>query len=711
MSSIAASPNPCLVAILLITQARAGDTAQVTFHYPPDPFKHDEAKAQLDDAALDESSSDSGSDSSSDDNPFEPLSPQAKFNGKKLPANAKNLFYPDESHSVKVDQSGYDGEWKPPWDPLLGLGEENLVSLLAPGRTWHKRKFEMGINDLTFIGRPVYARENGTWARRRRKKTKQEPQAESKPVSDHTSDSDLTEGDNKTATSPRRSTKEDTPRKSLTMFHLVFVLNPPPLEQFLRVREMYDHVAKRLSKILKLEQAKSNYVWEQSELIQRVRGSHLMSSASADTYYSHITKQSTLANAISLTYRTISQSRVAAVALSPKISISMQIPPVTSTPYLPSLTEPPIKPGLWLTTANDNLATNSDLDEATASSTSQLAKNFTLLLQESSQKILKELQQADEALVLAFTTFLEKLRSTQSFYKLSVASKISLADIQLLARHLIYWRRAVAIPPLHHRDAYIVSPNADMSQLVRASKIFEASFPMLPSLPKILNLMSQTPKPYRMLIPSSDHKEEYYRVLAWLMRGGWVTQLRTFAYVRIDPRVKRAVREKDKEAQNQARIEKLDLHKEHVTNGAQTSPIRRPSIASRPSSDGRHSNSSNKPSHNPNSASLIMSPLRASGEESKWLAHIADSLLLAENHRPGEEGRLSPDQKQELRAYWNIFVKYFNGAEALEKIPMREGLKRKFVWDLLSRMGLNFDRGVLDAKGENESVMVTVRHW
>ncbi len=297
MSSIAASPNPCLVAILLVTQARAGDSAQVTFHYPPEPFRYDEAKAHLDDAALGESSSDSDSDSSSDDNPFEALSPQAKSNGQNGKKPSKN----DDSYSAKLDQPDHDGEWKRPWDPLLGLGEENLVSLLAPGRTWHKRKFEMGINDLTFVGRPVYARESGTWARRKRKKSKKGPPTEPGIASDQTSESDRTEEDRATVMSPRRSATDNAPKKSLTMYHLVFVLNPPPLEQVLRAREMYDYVAKRLSKILKLEQARSDYVWEQSELIQRIRASQLTSKASIDTYYSQVTRQSTLASAISVT--------------------------------------------------------------------------------------------------------------------------------------------------------------------------------------------------------------------------------------------------------------------------------------------------------------------------------------------------------------------------------------------------------------------------
>jgi hypothetical protein len=65
----------------------------------------------------------------------------------------------------------------------------------------------------------------------------------------------------------------------------------------------------------------------------------------------------------------------------------------------------------------------------------------------------------------------------------------------------------------------------------------------------------------------------------------------------------------------------------------------------------------------------------------------------------------------ELRRYWPVLVKYFNGHEALEKIPVREGLKRKFVWDMLAKMGLDFDGGVEDDKGENKKALVTIRHW
>ncbi|RMZ84331.1 hypothetical protein DV738_g527, partial [Chaetothyriales sp. CBS 135597] len=571
MSSISASPNPCLIAILLLTQARPGDPAQIIFHYPPDPF------------------------SLTKEEPDPPLSAS--------------------SSSQPGDGSATTENWQPPWHPLLGLGTENLVSLLAPGRTWHKRKFEMAINDLTFVGRPVYARENGSWSRRRRRKMTETASLDSvvaTAAADATSESDVAEDADEPTSPPA------VPSQGTTIY--VFIINLVQEIPDHVPSEIYDHVAKRLSKALKIEQAKHNYVWEQSELIQRLKAAHLTSAEYVDSFYSHVARQSALASAIVSTFRAISQSQVAAVVLSPRVSISMQIPPVCSASYLPSLTEPAIKPGLWLTTVNQAPSAHSDFDPASTSSTLQMAKNTTLLLHESRHKILRGLQEPQGPLARALTIFLDKLRSTKSFYALSIASRLSLADIQLLARHLIYWRHAVAIPPLHHRDTYIVSPNADMSKLASACKAFEASFPMTPSLPKILHLLSQTPIPYGRLIPSSDHKEEYYRMLAWLLRGGWVTQLCTFAYVRVDPRVKKAVR--------------------------------KPSHSSR-SPAAKHVDQDEK---------------KMTDEDKK-----TNDNTKANNDHNNDQTRLTLEQRQELRKYWTIFVKYFNGAVPLESIPKREG--------------------------------------
>jgi hypothetical protein len=599
----------------------------------------------------------------------------------------------------------------------------------------------MGINDLVFVGRPVYSRSSGSWRGRRRRKEKIQPEEEIEQPSETATESEQGEEAEIISSDPtaKSTSRRHSSRKSpLTMFHVVFVLNPPALEHNIRVKEMYDNVVRKFSKVLRLEQAHDEYVWKQADIIQTTKAAQLAKRASISTLYSEVFAQSSLAVAISTIFKAISASAIAAVKLSPEVSISLQIPPVTSVSYLPSLIDPPIRPGVWLTTSRDSPSTTSDLDSATPSGAIQLAKQFALLLKESPQKILKEIQTMGGPLALPLSTFIDKARPTKSFYKIALANQISLADIQLLARHLIDWRRAIAVPPLHHRDVYIISPNADMSKLVESTKSFDNAFPMMPSLPRILSLLSHVPIPFGTLIPSADHKDEYYRVLAWLMRGGWVTQLRTFAHVRVSKGIKKAVREQDRgERNNKTQPSspfKADTDPTHQT------PSRRPSIFSHPSSETPHSvstttstshsqsqaqsQSQSQKSHtllppttsasmaNPHISSLILSPLRASALESKYLNAIAMSLTSTSSPSTNHESSASNSnnsnndtttpspnvndnnsamselEKAELNKYFPVLTKYFNGTEPLEMIPIRENLKRKFVWDILGRIGV-----------------------
>lgn len=751
MSTTSNSGSPSLLAILLVTQGRTGSGAQIIFHYPPDPLAAARAASISQDADDDEAeSSSSDSESSSEEEDFELFTKRINSDlAASQEVRSQNSDEEEDHYSAKRSVKE-KGDWKPPWEPLLGLGEDGLVSLLAPGRAWHKRKFELGINDMVFLGRPVYAREDGFWRRPKPKKTKlpkdgEDQQTSETAVSD--SGDEDTPDDLQEALAQKKSMKDRSrsPSKSqLTMFHLVFVMDPQPLEHTLRVKEMYDHVVRKFSKVLKYEQSHYDYVWKQSELLQSIKSAHLHQKSPVATLYTEMARRSSLATAIAKIFDNISASRIAAVSLGPNTSVSLQIPPVTSTSYLPSLSEPPLDPGLWLTTATDPISTASDMDSAAATGALQLSKNFTLLLKSNPQKILKDIQTAGGPLAIPLTSFVAQSKPTKSFYKMSIASQTPLTDIQHLARHLVYWRRAIAIPPLHQRDHYIVSPNADMSKLASACRTYETTFPMMPSLPKMLNSMSGTPLPYGSLIPSSDHKEEYYRVLAWLMRDGWVTQLRTFAYVRVDPEVKKAVREKDREESRGVKtpIEKkspyLNENEKELsrsysssaahphTQGVQaanpaSSPFKRPSVISRPSSDGRQSISTDhtsirgrQPTHNPKAASLILSPIRASPEESSWLDCIASRFATSSTESSRTDLSSTPSsevESAEIRRHWPQFVKYFNGTEALQRIAVREGLKRKFVWNMLIKMGLNYDEAVEDEKGENHKTLVTIRHW
>ncbi|EHL02491.1 putative Nitrogen permease regulator 3 [Glarea lozoyensis 74030] len=121
--------------------------------------------------------------------------------------------------------------------------------------------------------------------------------------------------------------------------------------------------------------------------------------------------------------------------------------------------------------------------------------------------------------------------------EIAQTQNVELSSLLILAQHLIYWRRAIAIPPLHARETYIVSPNCDSRQLPIASIAWKKAFPLAPSLPSYLASLSAAPRPYKHFSPSKNHRPTYLDMLAWAMRGGWVTPLRTYAWILVHPEI------------------------------------------------------------------------------------------------------------------------------------------------------------------------------
>ncbi|MCJ1296455.1 Nitrogen permease regulator 3 [Xylographa carneopallida] len=277
-------------------------------------------------------------------------------------------------------------------------------------------------------------------------------------------------------------------------------------------------------------------------------------------------------------------------------------------------------------------------------------------------------------LTAPLTHYLRASTPTRSFSQIALLTSIPLPEILLLASHLIYWRRARAIPPLHARDTYIVSPNADMRRLASASAQYARLFPALPPLPKMLALLSGTqPRTVGSLIPSKDHKEAYLGILAWLLRGGWVTQLRTFAWVRVPARIQAAVAAQSQ--QEQGRASSTATTKTPIPDDQRpASPAG--SVSSTHTMvpfphESRPDGTSHPAQFRPR---LVTHPVKASGLDSQYLAAIAAEM-------PAEE-----------KEGWETCLAYFNGEHALEKIAAREGWKRKRVEGL--RAGWR-DRGVL----------------
>ncbi|KAJ5256613.1 hypothetical protein N7478_012717 [Penicillium angulare] len=832
MSSISRPPDPCLVAIILIVRSRTGPRLVFHYPPNPlsenrlktttkGGRRISRTRSRQSTKNTDSSSSDdSGLSSDEEEEEREPESQNALPNqgqgantsysggpNSLLGRRASNFGIVDENLPISVspnagiiepqrpgslgsgrasslrkrggagsdleddgasDRDGPGGTSRLPWEALLGLPGSVWEKLLSPSRSWHKRRFEVGINDLALVGWPVFIREDGTWAKQRRRKKNKETHSEwDGGELGHNEDLEGSKDDDGVASPDMGASiatiteltlsPTDTKRHSvtnntkfgkqsdddsldpedkdhMTMFNVVFVMDPPLLEYSGRVKEIYENVIKKFAKALKWEQARTDYVWKESQHILSMRRNARESKSSVHNLYSDLINQSSLARAIYTVYTSISASKIASVSLSPDVSISLQIPPLTSTPYLAGPADKSY-PGLWLTTADSATPVDSHgVDDNNNAPHQVLAKHFALLLLDSETAIIKDIETSGGTLAPALAHYIRCSKPTKSFAQISVSSGIPLSTIQMLASHLVYWRRARAIPPIHQRDTYIVSPNCDLSKLEVATVAYQTAFPTLPSLPKMLSALSGTPRSYGSFIPSKDHKETYFTILAWLLRGGWVTQLRTFARIKVTPEIKLAVemalrkeevdRYLAKSRPNNMAEDDTEIEDDDDDAGSSSSS----SLASQ-SSGGETTMPSR---HDPHAqlrtshklldrstalrlSSLILSPHRASSLESRWLDEIlsrfpdkASGTQLSDGASPD----IAPKDLQTLlKIYWPLFLKYFNGCDALEKISVRENLKKKLVWQILTRLGFGTGpTGSLEPDAR-EQVLVSVRHW
>lgn len=334
MASPVLPPNPCLIGVVLVIKCRTGATT--VFHYPPRPGEDDPAldafetisnrdyDTDLPTTSSDESDSHSSSSGTPGRKKDAPRTRREHAHNRREQELADKKPDVDEEGSSspdKVDTSGHEDGQRMGGHGLL-FGSMGLTQLLAPARTFHKKKFEMTLDGLVYLGWPVFVREDGLWQKKKkaRKQAVFSEASEDKVglkalgignedgrlmgnggdddggldsgVDAGTDDqadedgqvdvpdpeaiprpSDPNAGEEKDGMNnePKKETASTTaPTTGLTMFNIVFLLNPPPLEYHLRVTEMYDHVVKKFSRALKWEQARSGYVWEQSQLILKL---------------------------------------------------------------------------------------------------------------------------------------------------------------------------------------------------------------------------------------------------------------------------------------------------------------------------------------------------------------------------------------------------------------------------------------------------------
>ncbi|KAF2120415.1 nitrogen permease regulator of amino acid transport activity 3-domain-containing protein [Lophiotrema nucula] len=579
------------------------------------------------------------------------------------------------------DADGEDGEGKAAgagkekggdydWHTVLGFQVDALEKMLCPSKAFNKRRFELGVEGIVFVGAPRFVRDDGYWKKPRRRKEKvAKENLEGSVIKLKVTDSDedpspqtvsgsasgrasaepfeypvgfepgyghglmsgaASEAQSEAGSDTRsNSTTDNAP--DMTMFNIVFVLNPPALEYQLRVKEMYDNVARKFAKALKYEQARHNYIWKESKRVIDIKQRAKENGEPLSVTWHQLINTSLLAKSVAIMFDAISNDKIAHLHFDKHFSTSFQIPQADSTPYLPNALEPQM-PGLWLTTSNVVIEED---DYA------PMTQHAALLLLEDAETLVKELEGDSKGTTTGLAFYVRTITPTKSLQKISIKHNILAHDMMNIAGHLVYWRRARFIPPLHPRDTYIVSPNADMSALQAAISAYAARFPTLPSLPKILSMLSGTPRPWRTMIPTNEHREAYMEILAWLMRGGWVTQLRTFAWVRVTVEIKaqvaadmeREAREKKIEEERRREMEDNESLSERLFEGDKRTSwmINRPSTPMRRRQDEDHTESNIMLS--PRQGPYRGSPARPSSDAGSTSSNRT-TIAASSNHPP-----------------------------------------------------------------------------
>ncbi|KAK4192658.1 nitrogen permease regulator 3 [Podospora australis] len=463
-----------------------------------------------------------------------------------------------ELHAPELANWNYDdhfvtesGTQIVPWEYVAGYPTKDLENILTPNRAYHKRQFQVSLDPIYCVSYPIYVPENGVWKKKKNKKKEKSSQRDSgvpgkddeetAPNNNDVSakgatDRGTTDGELTGPNIPPPAESEDREKKaSMTMFNLVFFLRPKKHEVKDLVDIMYSHIIKKINKAYKYCQERSDFVWKESKKILALKDKGREDKRKMSLLWEEILATSSLAASMQDLYEAISQNRIAALQLDTiegMITHSVQIPIPFHVSDLPQDGEQG-QAGLWLTTAN-SLMGDDAIEEL-----GFLDKNFALLLMMDEKRIVAELQNDPDEQTLAMIEFVRHCKATLSFYQVGQQSTnvLTPAQVRKFAQHFIFWRRAIAIPPLHARDMYIVSPNCDLRKLPQATSQWARQFPLSPPLPNFLAELSVTPRPYKLHCPSKAHRPVYMSMLAWLMRGGWVTQLCTFAYVVVWPEI------------------------------------------------------------------------------------------------------------------------------------------------------------------------------
>lgn len=238
------------VAVALVIN-RSRDGPAFVFHYP----SHVQALSNLADKAK---------EVDAEDVLFErlwhPASAEPAPQAAETRAGVRDDHYVTESGSQVV-----------PWEHVAGFPARDLAGILTPARSYHKKLFQLSLDPLLCVSYPIHVPENGKW-----KKPKKASKAKAARDLDEGIAPDepnppvpviKTEPSKEKTKEGKKDETEEEKRSSMTMFNLVFFLNPKKHETRELVDSLYSNIVKKVNKAYQYSQQHSEFVWKESKRI------------------------------------------------------------------------------------------------------------------------------------------------------------------------------------------------------------------------------------------------------------------------------------------------------------------------------------------------------------------------------------------------------------------------------------------------------------
>ncbi|KAG2175324.1 hypothetical protein INT44_007812 [Umbelopsis vinacea] len=462
-----------LLAIVLVISSTRGH--HYVFSYPPDPQRKQSHKQ---------------SDSTSSENVYGIAWRQQQH---QLQQQTEQQHH--DSHSQ------FEGR-----DSILGIDTGFLADALAPKSPLRDRKFQMTIDDLTFVGHPISLTADD-------QQQQQQPSQQKKWQSN-----DDSNGHRRTSKGSNAAVDDSHSSSHITQFHVVFVISPPDLELNNQVDILYDHIIKRYTTALRYEQLRCEYVKREADKVLAIKEEATNHGTPYSQVMLSILAESSLARDIKHIFTSLSSNSIAHVIVNDFIDLSLQLPVVGNQQKLSMMLQ---YPG----------ATN-PVNESVASiyvgayeydKYPVLCPYHTLLLLEDPEEVLKSMPLDSNPTLVQLVQI---LTPTQNLQELHLLLDCSLAQIYRLAAHLIYWRKAKLIHPIHARNVYAISPVAKMENFKELEADFKSHVPGL-DLPTLLSELSST-RPLYMITPSKELRQQYCVAIMYLLRFDLVIQLHMY---------------------------------------------------------------------------------------------------------------------------------------------------------------------------------------